>query len=430
MASSHHSRDNDMRRLEDERSEDRGRVRVPGRNISSDRVRSPIAQSRRARERESRTESFLPTPSSANARRRSVSPDKNFEITRDRRRISSPSPRREAELGNLSQRREPGGARTSQTHQHGHKSPSSAKRRHSIVSSTSRPSDRQAKRQRSASKERGSARARRTQHSQKPSDRSISPYSSQPVPSTRRRSPETYHSQARRRSRSADHHPRAGPRQPPRRQSPETSRRARAEHRDTRDRYGAPEHSGTRRRTPSPRAGYGEETFHNRRYEEYHGTRYTKPARRTSPRRRSPSPSDLISALATRKRTEDSKADKGHQNPSRDRSLVRRLSRSPRGERFRQDLRDDPYYIERERGRDPRVKYRDEPEANMYGRGGPSRGHYQDPRYSQSPHYPQQHHYPPQGQSPYGRGGYPPQPAYGSHQGYVMTQLYVCIHMH
>jgi len=51
----------------------------------------------------------------------------------------------------------------------------------------------------------------------------------------------------------------------------------------------------------------------------------------------------------------------------------------------------------------------------MYGRGGPPRGPYHDPRYAQPPH-PASQQYTPSAQPPYGRG-YQPPGAYANHQG-------------
>ncbi|KAF4555088.1 Protein kinase domain-containing protein 5 [Elsinoe fawcettii] len=174
-------------------------------------------------------------------------------------------------------------------------------------------------------------------------------------------------------------------------------------------------------RRPSPPATHRGDPrgyYPRRDYDEYHRDQDLRRTRESS-RRRSTSPDDLISALASNKRKLAAPAGPGQ--ISADRS--RRSSRSPQPSVSRRDLRDrledrhrsdhDPRdsrdYPERPRRGEPRSR---EEEEEMYGRGGSHRGGYY---YNQSPQY----------QGYYNQQGYPPQgggysQAHYSHHGSPM----------
>ncbi|PNS16477.1 CTD kinase subunit alpha [Sphaceloma murrayae] len=176
-----------------------------------------------------------------------------------------------------------------------------------------------------------------------------------------------------------------------------------------------------RRRSPAPaRGSTSREYISDRERDDYHRKYEHRPPRDLSPRRRSPSPDDLISALASHKgRSAKSK------QPFADRS--RHSSRSPppppQSARTPHERSDGRHYSERDyrdhygkaewtRARHPETHRERDGGDDMYGRGGHHRGGYQG--YNQQ--YPGQQYY---GQSqghPYGRGGYHQQP-YASHHG-------------
>ncbi|TKX26852.1 protein kinase domain-containing protein 3 [Elsinoe australis] len=212
---------------------------------------------------------------------------------------------------------------------------------------------------------------------------------------------------------------------PPRGDSPGGPRRRDDYPPGPRDRYSTRDPYYPYRRTPPPARDPQERDYYSRReYDDYY--REPRDTRGSTPRRRSPSPEDLISALASSKRKQPLV---GRRDPTST-SHSRRPSRSPppRGPRVDpRDRPDDLFYTGRER-----QDYRDYPERSrrpeahrnrvddddeMYGRGGHHRGGYYG--YNQPPQYPGHGYYgQPHGQAQYGRGY--SQPPYGSHHGSPM----------
>lgn len=406
-------------------SRERDNKRAPTRAISKERVRSPgtVAVAARGRAPDSRTTASN-NPRRAHSlssrhRSRSTSHTRQQDRGAAHRRPRSPDERRAR--NNLdSLHGEKAGEDKSSSHQAERRPPIPVKRRQNHSPSPSRPHSRDPKRRRSRSRDRS--------------------YSSRPgheVRASRRPSLDHNQPQVRRRSRSTDSRYRHQSTKYPRRPSPDNRTRAREQHRN---RYRSPPHHGRRRYTPPPdRRSHRErdERDPRYRYEEYYGTRHSKPAARSPSRelKRSPSPTDLISQLATDVRREEAESSR----PRAGAHSTRRTSRSPPPEHTHRDYRDKP----RERGRDwgrgydtnrrdhyntspRRDKHRaQEDDDAMYGRGGyprPPAGRqpYVDPRYSHSPPYPPampNGHSPPHAHSPYGRGGYAGQPSYGSHHG-------------